>query len=73
MKMWDACDMDLSACKQVTQSQEDLVNKQVELMGEQAKRIAELEASDNSLWKSPVLWFVVGSTVGVVTGVLIKR
>lgn len=59
-----ACDNALEKADLSLNTQRELVGVQGELILRQTKGLEELQATRDSIWKSPVLWTTIGILVG---------
>lgn len=56
-----ACDEALEACKVANEVKNKIIGKQSDLILEQEKQLDNLRNENNSFFKSPILWYVLGA------------
>lgn len=67
------CDRAVQSCKKAIDLKVKIIRDQDELLQDKDKELANLKSSQNSVFKSPFFWLVIGAVVGGVTTALIKR
>lgn len=68
-----ACDKALDSCDKLVKDKNEKLKLQNEIITNRDKQIQHLRDDSNSIIKNPVLWFVIGTALGVIAGGIALR